>query len=74
MAKSTYKITAIRPGMAKKFHEFWVENKTVSEDGTPLRSQDLATIEFVEAKNLREAEVMATELFPGHSCEVNRLG
>ncbi|WP_020203546.1 hypothetical protein [Cupriavidus sp. WS] len=74
MAKSTYKITAIRPGMAKTYHEFWSENKTVSEDGTPLRPQDLAIVDIVEAKNQREAEVLAAKRFPGHSCEVSRVG
>ncbi|MGA3957166.1 hypothetical protein ACI2S6_16390 [Ralstonia nicotianae] len=60
--------------MAKKFHEFWIEGKTVSDDGTPLRTGELATVDFVEAKNLREAEKLAAERFPGHACEVSRLG
>lgn len=35
---------------------------------------DLAIIHFVEAKNRREADVLVAKLFPGHSCEVSRLG
>lgn len=74
MGKSTYSTTAIRPGMTSKYREFWVEGKTVSEDGTPLSSDLLATSDIVEAKNTREAEKIAQAKYPEHTIIAARLG
>jgi hypothetical protein len=60
--------------MYRKYHEFWVEGKTVPDDGTPLRTDELATVDIIEAKNYREAQSIAAKRYPGHTCEVSRTG
>ncbi|MGA4422866.1 hypothetical protein ACI2UY_22260 [Ralstonia nicotianae] len=74
MAKSVYKIVAIKPGMEQKYREFWIENKKVSEDGTKLHSAMLADTDMLEAKNMAEAERLAAKKYPGRALEVSRLG
>jgi hypothetical protein len=74
MAKSTYKITAIKRGMERKYREFWIEGKKVSNDGTTLHPAMLADTDMVEAKDFSVAESMARRLFPGRTLEVSRLG
>lgn len=74
MAKSTYKIVAIKPGMERKYREFWVEGKNVSADGSDLHPAMLADTDMVEAKNTAAAKSIAQKRFPGHILHVHRLG
>jgi hypothetical protein len=74
MGKTAYKIVAIKPGMSHKYHEYWVEHKTVSDDGTELRSDLLANIDIIEATSKKIAEAEAEKKFPGHQIIATRLG
>jgi len=74
MSKSTFKINAIKLGMELKYREFWIGDKKVSADGTALHPAILADTDLIEAKNLAEAEALATKEFPGRKLEISRIG
>ncbi|HKR42542.1 MAG TPA: hypothetical protein VJU59_23205 [Paraburkholderia sp.] len=74
MAKSIFKLNIIKPDMEHKFHEFWIEKKQVSDDGTPLHAAMLADTDMFEAKNLVEAKSLAAKKYPGRTVEVSRIG
>ncbi|MGS0966928.1 hypothetical protein ACVCIH_06460 [Burkholderia glumae] len=74
MAKSLFKINAIKRGMERQYREFWIEGKKASTDGTALHPAMLADTDMVEAKNYPAAESMARQRFPGRTLEVSRLG
>ena len=74
MAKSIFKVNAILPGMDQKYREFWIDDKTTSDDGTELHPAMLAETDTIEARNRAEAEAMARAKFPGRTVEVSRIG
>lgn len=69
MSKITFKVVVIRPGMHSQYMDYWRRGVTTTPNGTLIRTDQLAFIEFVDAKNKIEAEQTVQAKFPNHSID-----
>lgn len=69
MAKSMFEVVVIHKGRERDYYDFWIRNIRRNDSGEEINSALVGFVEFVEAKNSNEANLIVRKKYPGHQID-----